>query len=243
MGKKGWTKEQHEILDKLYPNKDIPTKTIAGMVDKAISTVRKEAYSRGLSRFDVSTPWTTGMVKQLKEKYQNADSIVALACDLNKAPSLVVSKANRMNMKNKRNWTKEQEKFILDNYKTMYITEIARKLRKTKHSVERKMERLGVFTDAERCRKKSLCTTQDISFIKDNYDSLYYKRIAKIIGKPVHTVRKKAYEVDIDGRRLKRYKAGNFSFFFNTFEERNWKIEYCQWWRDTIYVKHQREIA
>jgi len=117
----------------------------------------------------------------------------------------MTKKDARSRNSNVRHFTKKEEKFILDNYEILSVSEIAVKLNRTLESVYNKAKRLGISKSAYKrnpSRKKSqrLSLEQLRDFIQnDIYELHEEKYYIAVLSQGVLIAKLKAYiELDVD---------------------------------------------
>lgn len=93
-------------------------------------------------------------------------------------------------MKQSRHWTKDEEQFLKDNWKTMTREEMGNKLNRTILAVTRRVQQLGLI--ATYVPKKH----STIEFIRQ-HKHLYGEQIAKLLGVTGEYVRRLAREANI----------------------------------------------
>ena len=101
-------------------------------------------------------------------------------------------------------WTKEQEQYLLDNYKTKMYCEISKEIGKTEGSIRAKCFDLGLV-------KNSGWSEEDIDYIKENYQRLSINEMAKVLNRTPNAVKLKAQRIG-----CKKYPYNcNYDYFKN----------------------------
>ena len=101
-------------------------------------------------------------------------------------------------------WTKEQEQYLLDNYKTKMYCEISKEIGKTEGSIRAKCFDLGLV-------KNSGWSEEDLDYIKENYQRLSINEMAKVLNRTPNAVKLKAQR-----KRCKKYPYNcNYDYFKN----------------------------
>lgn len=95
-------------------------------------------------------------------------------------------------------WAEEEEAFLIANYQTMTVKEIAKRIGRTESSVSKRVLKI---------RLKKRNTRKVIEFIKENYEKLSYKAMAETLGISKQTVwyhvRKLGYSNTVMNKRNK----------------------------------------
>ena len=110
-------------------------------------------------------------------------------------------------------WTKEEEKYLIDNYMNVMYCDIAKKLNKTEGAIRAKCFDLNLV-------KNNAWTDDEINFIKSNYQKLSIKEMAEYLNRTTNSVRLKASRC---GCKKSPYNC-NYSFFksIDTEEKAYW---------------------
>lgn len=110
-------------------------------------------------------------------------------------------------------WTKEQEQYLIDNYKTQMYCEIAQKLNKTEGAIRAKCFDLNLV-------KNSAWTQDEIDFVIENYQSMSVAQIAQYLNRTPNAVKLKAQR---NGCKKYPYNC-NYDFFkeIDTEEKAYW---------------------
>ena len=95
-------------------------------------------------------------------------------------------------------WTKEQEQYLLDNYKTKMYCEISKEIGKTEGSIRAKCFDLGLV-------KNSGWSEEDLDYIKENYQRLSINEMAKVLNRTPNAVKLKAQRIGCKKIRKKRH--------------------------------------
>src|SRR3954464_9278757 len=99
-------------------------------------------------------------------------------------------------------WTEEQEKFILENYKTKGLKFCYKALNKSKTSVGIKARRMDLVK-----QRVPIFNEQEIQFLKENYPSLGSRKCAEILNKQLSQI-----ECKIEKLKIKR----EFTYLYET---------------------------
>ncbi|MBC8061580.1 MAG: hypothetical protein H7Y18_13065, partial [Clostridiaceae bacterium] len=116
-------------------------------------------------------------------------------------------------------WKKEEEKYLLENWKLEPLTQIIDFLGKTKDSVIRKADRMGldICRDRNELIKKKWTIDEDQHMI-DNYNSLSLKPLMKDLNRSRHSVLKRAQYLNLTVK-LKHWTEVEINYL-----EENWGI-------------------
>ncbi|HFI0463237.1 TPA: hypothetical protein ACGO1T_001810 [Streptococcus suis] len=87
----------------------------------------------------------------------------------------------RQNRKNKK-WSKEDEQFIKDNYKTMTVDEIAEHFNVSQKAARGKIERLGLDLQSLNRRLAAVWNEEDVEYLKENWMYKQDVEIATYLG-------------------------------------------------------------
>ena len=85
-------------------------------------------------------------------------------------------------------WTKEEEKFILDNYKLLTIEEISKKLNRTIHSIKSRMLNKLNISILQLQMEREDFSEENKNFILNNYQTLSIRQISKLIKKDARKI-------------------------------------------------------
>src|SRR6056297_2776830 len=96
-----------------------------------------------------------------------------------------------MPQRKNKNWKESEIKFLKENYKKMKVNKLAEKIDRTPRGVRAKLERLNLNLKPLKRNKKYKWTEKDINFLKNNYNDLTDKEMAKHIGKSKSAVCRK----------------------------------------------------
>lgn len=90
----------------------------------------------------------------------------------------------------RKKWTKEEEKYLEDNYEKLSFEEMAKNLCRTEVSVEGKVRRLGL-------KSGHYWTEDEVQYLKDNYLDKTYEEIADKLNRKETAVRAKVYKLKL----------------------------------------------
>lgn len=99
-------------------------------------------------------------------------------------------------------WTKEEERYLIDNYMDVMYCDLAQTLNKTECAIRAKCFDLKLV-------KNNAWTDDEIEFIKNNYQKLSIQEIAQYLNRTTNSVRLKASRC---GYKKSPYNC-NYSFF------------------------------
>jgi very-short-patch-repair endonuclease len=159
-------------LKRNYGNKR--PKDIAKFLNRSISSIYNKGERLGLvSSFN---HWTTSEDKLLKKYYGKVENKRLLGMFPAKTVACIAYRAGIFNLtlpnKNQKIWTEQEKKLLMDNYGAIPLTEIAKKLNRTRGSVTTKANKgLKLLTTP--------WTDKNVKYLKDNYLSMSDVNIAK----------------------------------------------------------------
>lgn len=107
-------------------------------------------------------------------------------------------------MGKKKLFNEEQEKFILDNYKTMSNEEIAKKLGESfkREQINSWLLHRGIKRNGQGCiYKNRIFSESDVKFIKDNYEYMTSSEIGNILGIDVKQIRGKVSHLNLTSKK------------------------------------------
>ena len=87
-------------------------------------------------------------------------------------------------------YSEEEEKFIIKNFKNMEFSEIADELERTTRGVRSKAGRMGLL-------KVPKWSEDEEEFLKENYDRMTNRQIAKVLGRSKSAVDNKAFKLGL----------------------------------------------
>ena len=88
--------------------------------------------------------WDNGSIATLSRLYQEKVPLSEIAIVLNRSIGSVRSKAHRIGIGNKPFWTKEEEEYLKNNYKSYNLQQISEHIGREKSNVCRKAKELGI---------------------------------------------------------------------------------------------------
>jgi len=112
-------------------------------------------------------------------------------------------------MANKRHWTEEEKKFLIENYKKYYVDDLAKRLNRSSMSVYKEASILGIV-DKHKCF--SNWTFDEISIIKNNYQKIGLKQVCKLLNRTQPAIQAKAKQLGVQPKKTpttsKKIRAG-----------------------------------
>lgn len=152
--------------------------------------------------------WSTSEINFLKKNYKIL-KMCELAKNLKKsiidihaqAVTLGLTKTDKVSTVTDRTgrnfWTKEETKFLKENFSKLSLEEIAEKLNRSTGSISGKAFwlRLSPATRASRKRTRKIWEKEEINYLSNNYGKQSVKRIAKYLKRSEYSVISKASEL------------------------------------------------
>ncbi len=105
-------------------------------------------------------------------------------------------------------WTKEEEQILKNNYNTPNFNQLSDILDKSKKSIQRKAERLGI-------KRRKLWKSQEIEFLKENYGKMYTEQISEKINWSKAAIRRKAIKLGITNIKKSSFEKEVGTFLKN----------------------------
>ena len=180
---KAWTKEEEQYLVSNYEfgNMDV----ILAKLNRTASSISNRAGKLRLAR-DLSSrktkgkSWTNCEIQFLKDNYAS-DKLNMLSKKFGIGKKLVLRKASKLGLKVDRSnasynrlWTKDEERYLADNYTFGNIDAIADHLDRTRKAITERAKLLKLARDPETARKSGCkYTINDQFFFKWSEDMAY----------------------------------------------------------------------
>lgn len=121
----------------------------------------------------------------------------------------------------KTKWTTEEENYLLENYYSMTIDDIAKHLNRSESSVSNKSYALITKFNA---KKKSGWSDEDIKKLIDNYNDLTYKELSELLNRSETSIDKKLRSLGVP-----RTKSVFWTDEDDIFLEINWGVKSIDW--------------
>lgn len=109
-------------------------------------------------------------------------------------------------------WSEEDNKFLVENYNKMSYREIAEILNRAESTISLKAKKLGLN------KSRSKWNEEEVQYLKDNYMFKTYKQIADELGKSTTAIAEKLKALDLRG---KKSKCTNWSEYEDNFLKEN----------------------
>jgi len=103
-------------------------------------------------------------------------------------------------------WTKEEEKFIEENWKSLSDAEIAKEIDRTKNAIRNRRNKLGIKrprSHSGKFNQGTHWTTEKTEFLRKNYQEMDYSEIAKELNVTIKAVRSKVSKLDLKNKQDK----------------------------------------
>lgn len=236
-----WTKEQDEVLIKLYPNKKIPIDTIVEEVNKvegAFKRSREGVLSRAnilnLKRESNSKKLQRYLIKNYKK---NGISAKDIAAKFDRPVKTVYRMASDLNLTSEIKVTTKQVEYVVKNYEKMNVYIMSAKLGIPEHSIRKIAYKHNLKKPKKKKvvkKKIKLWDKHREEFIKKNCLNMTMQEMADELKIPYTKVKSKVASMGLKDRNLKMYKVGNISFKYFTVEEKQRKLDYVIMFRDLI---------
>ena len=181
-----WKQEQIDYLIEHYV--ETPIQKIANYLGKSYSATKSKALSLNLKR-NVNH-WSEQDIQLLKDNY-NKYGTSYCAKLIGRSNDVVRSKANELGLKrvernnSGRYWTKEEDDFLIKNYKNISGPACAEKLNRTIGSIVSRADRLGLLENIENIQYSE----DEIQFLKTNYIKYGATYCAEKLGKTKDAIR------------------------------------------------------
>jgi DNA-binding CsgD family transcriptional regulator len=139
--KKVWTKEDDTLLKDMF-RQGYSYNKIAQSLNRSYAGITHRLSRLNINRV-ISIKWTDEEIQILKDNNDKLDSEIAymLGRDITHIREKRKRYFNGCLRKNKK-WTQEEEQFIINNYKKINISDIAKKLKIDKRQVETKISKM-----------------------------------------------------------------------------------------------------
>ena len=167
--------------------------------------------------------WTRQDEQFLKDNYDTM-SIGILARRLGRTRSATINRINKLNLRKKpkelknqsKTWTKDDDKFLKNNYGKLINEEIAKRLGRTEKAIQLRVSKMGL-----RKNKSRKWTKEEDEFLKSNYGKLINKEIAKKLGRTEKAIQLRANGMDIhDGSFGKSWTKREEKFLKDNHEDK-----------------------
>lgn len=115
-----------------------------------------------------------------------------------------------------RRFTEEEEKYILENYKTKSVTEIAKELGRELSTVTRKMKNMGIYKPNKRWTKE-----QEL-FLMKNKENMTIEEMAEKIGKTRRAVYARMLKIS-EERKILKWNCSEDKFLIENYKNMSFK--------------------
>jgi len=112
--------------------------------------------------------WSTEDIERLKKLYADKKPVCEISEILGRSEAAIRNKAYKLNITNRNEYSNEEIEFLINNYKSFNLKEIAHKLNRPKANVCRKAKQLGLERNNSKknpkdIKKKEIHTAEEIS--------------------------------------------------------------------------------
>lgn len=175
LNKKGskiqWNKEKENRFREMYSNPDIKLDDIVKEFNISKKSVSVKARDLGLEKEVKVFEWTSHKLRILKECYKSDEYTVKDIADMIDATEPIVrTKAKELGLSKQkfRNYTPEEEQWLIDNKDNVSIEDMANKLSRSETAIKIKLKKLGAVVSIN--RRKEMPETDE--FKKDIGDPM-----------------------------------------------------------------------
>ena len=89
----------------------------------------------------------------------------------------------------RKSFTKEEDEYLISNHGKISNLEISQNLQRTKGSIENRIKVLGIS-------KRNIITQKEKEFICNNYHTMEYQEIGKILNRPLKVLKKEVKKIE-----------------------------------------------
>ncbi|HLO11136.1 MAG TPA: hypothetical protein VK190_02645 [Pseudoneobacillus sp.] len=198
-----WSKENCDFLIANYNS--YSNKELAEKMNTTESSIAHKAKRLGLKKEIEQISSETKLFLEQNYMVMTYEEM-RLYLDLNSIDQIKYL-LQKLNLKKQIKWTKEDEQYVIDNYKIKSDFEIGNALGKTATSILKKRMRLGlnrpdnkhiVYNKAEKDWKDD-----EIEYLKDHYNNTSIRKIAMYLDRPEKGIQIKASRLRIANQRFK----------------------------------------
>jgi hypothetical protein len=248
-----WTPVEDRYIKRYYPTGDI--KKMALRLNRSVESVKKRA---SVLKVYKEKAWTDEDNEYLAETYPNLD---ISSDDIAKRFGVTKKQLCRhcfeicvQRREPHRDWTTREIKFVKDNYLKMSTFRLAAEIERTPETIYRLVSLNGWFDKPKNLKRRKrkppkkkmdeiLWSSYEVAFLMDFYKTMHYTQISRKLGRSKKAIMCKMRKLGIYQDRLKIFFEGSISFYYNTEEEKTQKLEYMEFWRDSIYAEFKRKVA
>ena len=144
-------------------------------------------------------------IEYIKENI-NQKTIKEIAKALSKCPQTIYKTIYTLDLvfenKQGKPWNESEVTFLVNNYKSLSVEEIATKLGRTKKSIQGKASLLKL----KKPNNMPQWTLEEIDYLKNNVNSVGYDELSKHLNRSLSSIYNKVYELQLIDDEFKGYK-------------------------------------
>ena len=216
-----WSDEQIQYLKNNYKNPNITISDMSREINVPKSTLTCKLNELNLKE-DYDKTHKIGWTKEQEDFLINNCkhmSINNIATHIKKAPSTVSTKINKMGLSTKYKiehyWSDEDMEYLKNNYNTSSMKALMKKLKRSESSIEGQLTKLKI-----KRKNKGNWSLDEITILKNKFDSLDYNEISKLINRSIPAISNKAYELGLTKNSINRteLKKQQIDFIKNNYK-------------------------
>lgn len=212
---KRWAEWENRYLSRHFGTKSVTS--IARTLKRSVASVNIHAQKHGLTR-PAPKRWTDEEKKYLDKYYpDHSIPLDEICAHLNRPITAVHSYAQSKGLYRglfAHQWTKEDQKYLIKNYRRKSFKEIAEHLGFCTKTVASRANKQGLF---KRSRRR-LWTDQEIDYVRNNFSSLTIEEIAKHLSRTKRAIMGCADRLGVRGSH-NWYKPANIETRVSKYKE------------------------
>lgn len=243
-----WSKEEDELVSKLYAIKDFPVSLIAKKVNRTERAVLDRVVFLKVKRSEPNND-----IHEYILKNYGKDGITAkdISDRFNRPIKTVYRMARELGVASRQEFeqiTTMQIDYIIKNYATENTVMMSIKLGIPDYTIRKIANKYNVKKDKTKITRKyspikrALWTKEKENFIILNHKKMTMKQMARELYMPYGTVKSKITSLGLNKQNLKIYNVGNVKFKYCTEEEKQSKLEYINMFRQLISISKIGDI-
>lgn len=236
MGGRLWTDEDIQYLTKHYKTQG--SSKIAKYLGRTKLAVRDKAKKLGLKTEvkEVEGLWTAEE-ETFMEKYYAQNTAAVIAKKLGRSEASILGKAKKMKLKTterqgRRIWDQDEERYLAAHYNKQSIKKLAQALDRSKESVQRKAQKMGLTTPAKKERRS--WTKQEEAYMERMYEKQSAAETARKLKRTVVSVRKKARALGLNAYASEYCNASAIAECFQV------DVEVIRRWIEKLHLPAQK---
>lgn len=205
-----YTAAEDRYLRKTYATR--PLDEVAEHLGRSIDSIRNRARVLGLKRPKPHPDWTADEIEYLRKNYHRK-GIQELMAAMGRTRESIKSHAQQFGLRKpgyvpggnaELKWTAKQQQFIRENYSTMSMTEMARRLGRTIHQVSQKAHKMGLAPEDGYYMRVARWSPDDDRMLRKLFGTMPRRKIAERMGRTPIAITGRCNELGLRKSDLKK---------------------------------------